>query len=351
MQLNRTAGVPGTTAGARRVHELGDLRQAENLAVESLRSAGSSAAGTVTLTWSNRCTPMAMPFAASFSPAGAQEGGGGSWVDDRRHPGSLPWRGAAAQSASMATCASARSAESKSAASISAPAAMHRLPLALTGSPSCSPPGGCSTVYYAAMSPLGWAKADLLANRVQLARDAMDQAKIQFADALPQFAAARTESGGNRAARPSGAQRGSYADSAASAALVAQEAQGRGREGRRCALRRMAAGRSATAGDAGQRAKRQQRYDAFRPPYDRLLDAMRSAEASMPPVLDAMKAELPSDRRAWRHCGPWGQRRRRRPPAPEPAARRRPRRPVRRRARSHRLTVTTAALARARKSQ
>jgi DUF2959 family protein len=165
---------------------------------------------------------------------------------------------------------------------------MHRLPLALTLAVLVAT-GGCSTVYYAAMSQLGWAKADLLANRVQLARDAMDQARIQFADALPQFAAARTQSGGNRAARQQ-ALSASYADSTASAALVTK---------RRSAVEKAAdvlfgewQREISDAADGGQRAKRQQRYDAFRPPYDRLLDAMRSAEASLPPVLEAMNAEL-----------------------------------------------------------
>ena len=43
---------------------------------------------------------------------------------------------------------------------------------------------------------------------------------------------------------------------------------------------------------AAQRAKRQQHYAEFRAPYDRLLDAMRAAEASLPPALDGMQAQL-----------------------------------------------------------
>lgn len=158
------------------------------------------------------------------------------------------------------------------------------LPLALVLATS-----GCSTVYYAAMSQLGWAKADLLANRVQQARDAMHQAKTQFADALPQFAAARTQSGGDRAARHE-VLRASYDDSAASAKLIAK---------RRAAVEKAAAAlfgewqhEITEAADAGLRSRRQQHYDTFRRPYDRLLDAMRSAEASLSPVLDAMKAAL-----------------------------------------------------------
>ena len=44
--------------------------------------------------------------------------------------------------------------------------------------------------------------------------------------------------------------------------------------------------------NAAQRRKRQQHYDEFRVPYDRLLDAMRAAEASLPPVLDDLQTQL-----------------------------------------------------------
>lgn len=148
--------------------------------------------------------------------------------------------------------------------------------------------GACSTVYYAAMYQLGWAKADLLANRVQQARDAMDQARIQFADALPDFAAARAETGGDRAARRR-ALEASYADSAQSAAVIAD---------RRAAVEHAGDAlfeewlREIAADDPGQRGRRQQLYERFRPGYDRLLDAMRGAEASLAPVLAAMRAQL-----------------------------------------------------------
>lgn len=148
--------------------------------------------------------------------------------------------------------------------------------------------GACSTVYYAAMYQLGWAKADLLANRVQQARDAMDQARIQFADALPDFAAARAATGGDRAARRQ-ALAASYEDSTESGALIAT---------RRAAVEHAGDAlfdewlREIAAGDPGQRGRRQQLYERFRPGYDRLLGAMRDAEASLAPVLDAMRAQL-----------------------------------------------------------
>lgn len=165
---------------------------------------------------------------------------------------------------------------------------MRRPPLALLLAIALSA-GACSTAYYAAMSQLGWAKADLLANRAQQARDAMNQARILFTEARTQFAEAATETGGDRAARHE-ALRATYGDAQASGSTIAK---------RRAAMEKAADAlfgewrlEIADAKDDAQRAKRQQRYDSFRPPYDRLLDAMRAAEASMPPVLDAMQATL-----------------------------------------------------------
>ncbi|MEZ5303421.1 MAG: DUF2959 family protein [Verrucomicrobiales bacterium] len=45
----------------------------------------------------------------------------------------------------------------------------------------------CQTVYYGAMEKLGKHKRDLLADRVESARDAQNEAKEQFRDALDEF--------------------------------------------------------------------------------------------------------------------------------------------------------------------
>src|SRR5689334_14641697 len=60
--------------------------------------------------------------------------------------------------------------------------------------------GGCSTAYYAAMSQLGWAKAGLLGHRIQLARDTLDQTRIELADLLPDFTDARNRPNADRGA-------------------------------------------------------------------------------------------------------------------------------------------------------
>jgi outer membrane murein-binding lipoprotein Lpp len=48
---------------------------------------------------------------------------------------------------------------------------------------------GCSSAYYGTMQKLGYAKRDLLVSRVEKARDAQDEAKEEFQDALTQFLA------------------------------------------------------------------------------------------------------------------------------------------------------------------
>ena len=49
--------------------------------------------------------------------------------------------------------------------------------------------GGCKSTYYSAMEKLGYHKRDLLVDRVEDARDAQEQAKEQFQSALEQFTA------------------------------------------------------------------------------------------------------------------------------------------------------------------
>lgn len=162
---------------------------------------------------------------------------------------------------------------------------MRRAPLALLLVLAVAA-GGCSTVYYAAMAQLGWARHDLLAERIQLARDSQDQARLQFADALTLFAA---PAGAPTGAAQLAALRASHADCAESAALV------------RTRIAAVEAAADAFFGEwredigaatESARAREQQRYDTFRLHYDRLLAAMRDAEAAMPAVLDAMQAQL-----------------------------------------------------------
>lgn len=56
---------------------------------------------------------------------------------------------------------------------------------------------GCSGVYYNTMEKLGYAKRDMLVDRVQEARDAQEEAKQQFQSALEQFTAVTNFQGGD----------------------------------------------------------------------------------------------------------------------------------------------------------
>ena len=60
---------------------------------------------------------------------------------------------------------------------------------------------GCSSTYYAAWEKLGWAKRDILVDRVKDARDDQQAAKEQFASALEQFQSVMNFEGGDLQAK------------------------------------------------------------------------------------------------------------------------------------------------------
>src|SRR5688572_10342381 len=56
--------------------------------------------------------------------------------------------------------------------------------------------GGCSSAYYGAMEKIGFAKREILVDRVEETRDAQNKAKEQFASALDHFLAVTKADGG-----------------------------------------------------------------------------------------------------------------------------------------------------------
>lgn len=56
--------------------------------------------------------------------------------------------------------------------------------------------GGCSSVYYSTLESVGIAKREVLVDRVENAREAQDEAKTQFKNALEQFLAVTQIDGG-----------------------------------------------------------------------------------------------------------------------------------------------------------
>lgn len=61
--------------------------------------------------------------------------------------------------------------------------------------------GGCQTVYYETMEKFGYEKRDILANRVEEARDSQQEAKEQFQSALERFTAVTNFDGGELQAK------------------------------------------------------------------------------------------------------------------------------------------------------
>ena len=57
--------------------------------------------------------------------------------------------------------------------------------------------GGCQSVYYSTMEKFGLEKRDILVGRVEDARDAQQETKEEFSDALEQFSALIEYEGGD----------------------------------------------------------------------------------------------------------------------------------------------------------
>src|SRR3954469_22913019 len=66
---------------------------------------------------------------------------------------------------------------------------------------SAVPGAGCKSAYYGAMDKLGWAKRDILVDRVKDAKEEQEGAKKQFQSALEQFQALTGFQGGDLEAK------------------------------------------------------------------------------------------------------------------------------------------------------
>ncbi len=142
----------------------------------------------------------------------------------------------------------------------------------------------CSSTYYKAMEGLGFEKREILVDRVEEARDAQDEASEQFADALEQFRSVVNFDGGDLEEvydRLNGEYENSRSDAEAVSARINsvesvaedlfEEWQQELAEYSRADLRRNS---ESMLRDTRQR-------------YDQMMKAMRRAEKSMGPVLQA----------------------------------------------------------------
>lgn len=149
--------------------------------------------------------------------------------------------------------------------------------------------GGCSTTYHAAMEQLGWAKRDILVDRLQGARNSQDDAKTAFADALQRLRAVAAVQGGAleheyAASRSAYDEASQGADEARTRVAAVPPAAG--------ALFTEWRGELAEITDARLRARSQERYQAAQRRYDRVLAAMQRADAAMTPVLATLQDQV-----------------------------------------------------------
>ncbi len=148
---------------------------------------------------------------------------------------------------------------------------------------------GCSRAYYAAMEQLGWAKRDLLIDRVERARDSQDAARTEFRDALQEFRAVVGGDGGDLQEKYDTVQ-AAYDDAHARAEDVRERIDAVESVGD--ALFHEWKGEIAEIRDARLRARSQRLYDDSRQRYARMLAAMQRAEASMAPVLETLHDQV-----------------------------------------------------------
>jgi hypothetical protein len=148
---------------------------------------------------------------------------------------------------------------------------------------------GCRSAYYGAWERLGWHKRDLLVDNVRTARDAQEQAKEQFTDALERFIAVTSFDGGDLQRRYNELSRAldrsrQRADAVRSRiAAVDQVATDLFRE--------WEGELSDYQSDELRRASERQLRDT-RQRYDGLIRSMRDAESKMDPVLSAFNDQV-----------------------------------------------------------
>ncbi|MFZ9681751.1 MAG: DUF2959 domain-containing protein [Cephaloticoccus sp.] len=141
---------------------------------------------------------------------------------------------------------------------------------------------GCSSAYYGAMEKAGFAKRDILVSRVEKARGAQEEAKVQFATALDAFLAVIQIDGGQLKAKYDELND------------QLQDCESRAKEvnDRIAAIDDVAEALFTEWGNelahytnTALRTQSQQQLGATRQRYAQLMAAMRSAAARMDPIL------------------------------------------------------------------
>lgn len=148
---------------------------------------------------------------------------------------------------------------------------------------------GCETAYYSAMETVGFAKRDILASRVESARDSQAEAKREITDALTEFGKVVSYEGGELEGRyerlASQLEDGEQAAERVRSRIADVDSVGE-------ALFREWERELDQYTDAKLRARSAEQLRATRSRYDDMLGAMRRAEAKLEPALAPMRDQV-----------------------------------------------------------
>ena len=149
--------------------------------------------------------------------------------------------------------------------------------------------GGCSSTYYNTLEKFGYAKRDILVDRVEKAQESQTEAKEQFADALQKFLAVTKADGGQLQRK--------YDDM--SAEFKRSETRAKEVRERIAAVEDVADSLFSEwkqelkqYSNASLRSESQRQLDATRRNYDNVLKLMRRAADRMDPVLATFRDQV-----------------------------------------------------------
>jgi hypothetical protein len=148
---------------------------------------------------------------------------------------------------------------------------------------------GCSTMYYGAMEKFGVHKRDIMVDRIKAARDTQDETKDQFVTAMEQFKGVVNFKGGNLESEYNKFNK----------TLQKSEAGAEAVHDRISAVENVSEAlfkewRSEIkqySSDSLRNAS-QQKYDATKIKYEELIQAMKSAESRLEPVLTPLRDQV-----------------------------------------------------------
>lgn len=147
----------------------------------------------------------------------------------------------------------------------------------------------CQSAYYNTMERLGFQKRDILVDRVEAARDAQQDAKTQFEDALEQFRAVVTVDAGELESTYNQLSR-EYDSSVKRADAVSERIDAV--ENVAEALFNEWEQELDEYSSESLRAQSQQQLEATRERYAKLMEQMHHAESQMPPVLEVFQDQV-----------------------------------------------------------